>query len=62
MTKTTVTIPAIFMTKEEEHELWPKGREEWKKHDIRDWNTSDGRNEILFEGEMCYRVVIHEED
>jgi hypothetical protein len=22
------------------------------------WDTNDGRNEILFEGENCYRVVI----
>ena len=62
MKKTTVTIPAVFMTKEEESELWPKGQEEWLKHDICDWYTGDGCNEIRFVGENFYRVVTHKKD
>jgi hypothetical protein len=59
MRKTTITIPAIEMSKEEEIELWHdlfiKGNQ---SHDILDWDTSDGENQILFVGENAYRKVV----
>jgi hypothetical protein len=57
--KTTVAIPAVELTKEQEHELWNMSPEEQKSvHGIQHWSLSDGRNDILFVGEDFYRVVV----
>lgn len=62
MRKTTVTIPAIEMSKEEELKLWQSlsgvGPLMPETHDILDWDTSDGENQILFVGENAYRKVV----
>lgn len=58
MRLTTVTIPAVEMTLEEENRLWEDFAYNREKHGIRFWHTSDGNNEILFEGETTYRVVV----
>jgi hypothetical protein len=59
MTKSTVTIPSIEMTREEADKLWVDATQgKLKDRGIVRWDTNDGRNEILFEGENCYRVVI----
>ena len=54
---TTVTYPAVELTVEEENELWdnPQKRKEYK---IQHWLTCDGNNDILFEGETEYRVIV----
>ena len=59
MKKTTVTIPAVEMSIEEENDLWDK----WMDGnpippDIHRWNTADGNNEIQFKDENFYRVVV----
>jgi hypothetical protein len=57
---TTVTIPAVEMTREEETLIW-KDYDNRKKYGIKYWNTNDGNNEILFEGETSYRVVVRKD-
>jgi hypothetical protein len=59
MKLTTVVIPAIEMTREEESCLWngnPRPLVEGKK--IEHWHASDGSTEILLEGETMYRVIV----
>jgi hypothetical protein len=58
MRKTTVTIPAVEMTLAEENELWDTLMRENKLPGIHLWNTADGNNEIQFEGENFYRVIV----
>jgi hypothetical protein len=57
MRLTTITIPAVEMTLEEENLAWIDSPN-WEKKGILDWNTSDGHNEILFKGESNYRQVV----
>ena len=60
MKLTTITIPAVEMTQKEEDNLWFTSREqrivEGKK--VKIWSTNDGRNELLLEGELYFRVIV----
>jgi hypothetical protein len=62
MTKSTITIPSIEMTRDEHDALWEAGWNKWLDRGIDQWNTSDGRNEIQFDGENFYRVVVIKEN
>jgi hypothetical protein len=60
MKLTTVSIPAVEMTLDEQHTFWHAWRStvvliEGKK--IVDWDTDDGNNAILLAGETSYRAV-----
>ncbi len=59
MKLTTVTIPAVEMTRKESNSLWNTSLNERFINGIKvkDWNTDDGNNDILLEGETAYRVV-----
>jgi hypothetical protein len=61
MKLTTITIPAIEMTQKEEDELYwhmpYQQRFVCGKKVIR-WNTDDGNNLMLLEGETVYRQVV----
>jgi len=59
MKKTTVEIPAVEMSLEEENALWDTLMEnKGILPGIRHWNTADGNNEIQFEGENFFRVIV----
>lgn len=63
MRKTTVTIPAVEMTQEEEKELWYSlfhtEKKHWEtRHGVIDWNYDDGNNCIRLAGEDFYREVV----
>jgi len=64
MKLTTVTLPAVEMTQEEENILWdtkyPNRFVEGKRVHL--WNTSDGKNEMQLEGENFYRRVVIKRD
>lgn len=60
MKLTTVTMPAVeFESAQEEDRMWRN----YHKHKIAGkrilhWETSDGKNQLLLEGEKTYRLVI----
>lgn len=59
MKLTTITIPAVEMTRDEYHDHWDRPWElriEGKR--VLHWNQNDGHNEILLEGEDTYRAVV----
>ena len=62
MKLTTITIPAIEMTWQEEQSLWESkslGYDifvDGKK--VIHWNTSDGNNEMLLDGETIFRTIV----
>lgn len=57
--KTTIIVQAVELSEKDETTLWSFFPAERKaKFGIIDWNTDDGRNEIRFDGEDFYRVVI----
>lgn len=67
MKLTTITCPAVELTKAEESELWEAYRDfkcgippcptiEGKR--ITMWHTDDGENQILLEGESVFRQVV----
>ena len=63
MKLTTITLPSIEMTRQEENELWENWGDMSKRPLIegkkpRLWNTSDGHNEIQLEGENFFRLVV----
>ena len=56
---TTITIPAVEMSREEENRLWGMSEPERKVwFNIRHWITDDGNNCIKFDGEDFYREVV----
>jgi hypothetical protein len=59
MKLSTVTIPSVEMTREDENRMW---REPWKHFiegkQIHDWNMDDGHNQLKLVGEDFYRVVV----
>lgn len=57
----TRVIQVVEMTREESARIWGNF-EEYKKRGIHLWNTSDGNDEILFEGEDFYRPVCYVEE
>jgi hypothetical protein len=60
-TTITITIPVVEMTREEETLIF-RDYANREKYGIKHWNTSDGNNEILFEGEETYCVIVRKGD
>lgn len=59
LNKTTIIVEAVELSREEERQLWNMTPVERQvKFGVANWNTSDGNNEIRFEGEDFYRAVI----
>jgi hypothetical protein len=61
MKLTTITVNAIEMTLEEENRLWvlPGNERCVCGKRVLMWHTSDGRNEMLLEGETILRPIIY---
>lgn len=60
MKLTTITLPAIEMSQEEENQLWftPMSERVVLGKKVLMWHTSDGDNDILLEGETIFRKVL----
>lgn len=57
--KTTIELPVVEISENEYFELWNLSKEKRKeKYKICHWNTDDGNNCILFEGESFYREIL----
>lgn len=60
MKLSTQIVQTIEMTRQEENDLWDTPIEKMEiggKRAVR-WDTADGRNEILLEGEDFYRPIV----
>lgn len=62
MKLSTTIIPTVEVTKQEQHELWEALKTNPEQiicgKKLRHWNTNDGNNEMLLEGEDFYRAVV----